>query len=279
MGTHRRSSNTYRKVHEQIRDGRIGKVTVSRAFRVSNMYPHGMGDYQPAKPPKGLDWDLWLGPRPYRPAQDNIPLYKFRWWESYSSQVANWGVHYFDAIRWMLDELAPTSISAHGGRFAVDDDRTIPDTMQVVMDLPSGGLISFGVYESNGGDAIVQGEVEFRGTLGNIYVGGDSYEIVPSHGGQFQPDKPYCEPGGEDDLDGDMTEQHIRNFLDCVKSRERTNADMETGHRSTTFSHLSNIALATRSRLEWDAENERVVNNDDANELLHYEYREPWSLG
>ena len=79
--------------------------------------------------------------------------------------------------------------------------------------------------------------------------------------------------------DGDLTEQHIRNFLDCIKSRNKPTADVEDGHRSTTFSHLANIALETKSRIEWDAERERITNNEAANELLHYEYRAPWKLG
>jgi len=79
--------------------------------------------------------------------------------------------------------------------------------------------------------------------------------------------------------EGDLTIQHIRNFLDCIKSREVPTADVEIGHRSTTFSLLGNIALATKSRIDWDAEKERIVNNEAANSLLHYEYRPPWTLG
>ena len=80
-------------------------------------------------------------------------------------------------------------------------------------------------------------------------------------------------------MDADLTDQHVRNFLDCVKSRERCHCDIETGHRSTTFAHLANIALATRSRIEWDAQNERILHNEEANQLMHYEYRSPWTLG
>jgi hypothetical protein len=76
---------------------------------------------------------------------------------------------------------------------------------------------------------------------------------------------------------GELDNGHARNFLDCVKSRQRPNCDVEEGHRSTTYAHLANIALATKSRLEWDAQTERFTNNDAANELLDYEYRQPWS--
>ncbi|MGB2866660.1 MAG: hypothetical protein WBC05_25240, partial [Sedimentisphaerales bacterium] len=105
------------------------------------------------------------------------------------------------------------------------------------------------------------------------------FKIVPSRGGQFQDANPTIEPSETKAMDGDLTVQHIRNFLDCVKSRKRTNCDLETGHRSTTFALLANIALATKSRIEWDPKNERIIGNKKANNLLHYKYRKPWKLG
>jgi len=282
VGLHRRSSLTYQQLARDVQAGKIGKVTVARAYRISNMYPNGIGKYPDAEPPKGLDWDMWLGPRPERAYKDNIPLYKFRWWQSYSSQMANWGVHYCDAIRWIIAEKAPASISAHGGRFAVDDDRTVPDTMEVIFELASGALIIFGQYEASSGSPLPSGEIEFRGTLGNLYPGGEGggYTIVPSSPGQFQQAKTRIQPEEKkaQDRNKDLTVAHIRNFLDCVKTRAKTNCDMETGHRSTTFALLANIALATKSRIEWDPRNERITNNEKANELLHYEYRKPWKL-
>ncbi len=281
VGLHRRSSREYMQAVGDIQAGKIGKVTVGRAYRISNMNPNGIGKYPDTAPPKGLDWDMWLGPRPKRPYKDNLVLYKFRWWKSYSSQMANWGVHYCDAMRWALAEEAPISISAHGGRFAIDDDRTIPDTMEVVFEMPSGALLIFGQYEANGGPALIEGEVELRGTLGNLYCGtsGSAYKIIPSDGGQFQDGNPRIEAVEAKRIDGDHTVQHIRNFLDCIKSRKQTNCDMETGHRSTTFALLANIALATKSRIEWHPKKERIIGNKQANSLLHYKYRKPWTLG
>jgi len=281
VGLHRRSSKQYLQAVGDVQAGKIGKVTVGRAYRISNMHPNGIGKCPDAAPPAGLDWDMWLGPRAERPYKDNLVLYKFRWWETYSSQVDNWGVHYLDAMRWILGQEAPVSISAHGGRFAIDDDRTIPDTMEVIFELPAGALLVFGQYEASGGEALAEGEIELRGTLGNLYCGseGKGFNIVPSQGGQFQDPKPRIEPGQSTQTDGDLTVQHIRNFLDCVKSRQKTNCDMETGHRSTTFALLANIALATKSRIDWDPKNEQITNNKKANQLLHYKYRKPWTLG
>jgi predicted dehydrogenase len=287
VGTHRRSSDLYARLAALTLSGKVGKITVSRAYRLSNMYPRGIGRAKPSPPPKELNWDLWLGPRPLRPYQENIAPYKFRWWQLYSSQMGNWGVHYLDAIRWLTGELAPASISALGGRFAVDDDRTIPDTMEVTFEFASGRLAIFGQYEASGNPIFLRNpklaspEIELRGTSGTVYVTTGDFEIVPERGGQFQDSKRRMEPivdtagKGEDVL----TALHARNFLDCVKSRSKPNADVEEGHRSTTMSLLANISLATRSRLEWDAEKELITNNQQANQLLRYEYRKPWKLG
>ena len=76
----------------------------------------------------------------------------------------------------------------------------------------------------------------------------------------------------------DATVEHARDFLDCIKSRQRCVCDIETGHRSTTATLLANIAHKTRSLLEWDAKTERFTNNDAANKLLSYEYRSPYEL-
>lgn len=280
VGTHRRSSELYPKLAELIASDQLGKITVSRAYRLSNMFPNGMGKKNATSPPDNLDWDMWLGPRPLRPYQDNIAPYKFRWWQQFSSQVGNWGVHYLDAIRWMTGELAPASVCAMGGRFAVEDDRTVPDTMEAVFEFASGRLAIFGQYEASGAAALKQGEIELRGTQGTAYMSNQGFEIFPERGGQFQDHEPRMEPIAVESKEPNsiLTNRHVRNFLDCVKSRKRPNADVEIGHRSTTMSLLANISLATGSRLDWDAKRERITNCDAANELLHYEYRKPWTL-
>ncbi len=281
VGTHRRSSALYHRLAKRVQGNEIGHVTVSRAYRLSNMAPNGIGRMPMTDPPAGLDWDMWLGPRPARPYQGNVVPYKFRWWHLYSSQMGNWGVHYLDAMRWMTGDEAPTSICAMGGRFVVDDDRTIPDTMEATFEFASGRLAIFGVYEASGNPVLRQGELELRGTEGTVYISDDRYNILPERGGQFQDHEPRMKAIEDKGTEGHnaVTAAHARNFLDCVKSRELPNADIEIGHRSTTMSLLANISLATKSRLEWDAEREVITNNDEANKLLHYEYREPWKLG
>jgi predicted dehydrogenase len=281
VGLHRRSSKLYQHIHELIQQGSIGKVGMARAYRISNMAPNGIGKYPDAPAPKGFDWNLWLGPRAYRPFRYNIAPYKFRWWQDYSSQMGNWGVHYCDAIRWMLDEEAPVAISAHGTKFLIDDDRTIPENMEVTFEFASGRILVFGQYESCSSAALpANSEIEFCGTLGNLYPGGEARgcKITPAGKGQFQEAGAKATAKEIAPMDGDLTGQHIRNFLDCVKSRKPCNCDMEAGHRSTSFAHLANIALATRSRIEWDPKNEKITNHPRANQMLQYQYRPEWNI-
>ena len=279
VGLHRRSSTLFPQLARMVQDGGIGKVTVARAYRLSNMWPDGIGKAPDQNPPSDLDWDMWLGPRPKRGFRPTIAPYKFRWWHLYSSQMGNWGVHYFDLIRWIIGEDAPASVCALGGKFAVDDDRDIPDTMEATFEMASGRILVFGQYEASGYPMFPKGEFELRGTKGVIYGDEKSYEVIPEKGGQFQSPNPRLEPRTVTGKDPNLDAPHMRNFLDCVKSRQTPNCDVEVGHKSTIFAHLANISLATRSRLEWDSAREKITNNAQANNLLHYKYRAPWKLG
>jgi predicted dehydrogenase len=286
VGLNRRGSKVYQKLSGEIPAGRIGKVMVARAFRINNMFPDGIGKYQPEQPPSDLDWNTWLGPRQVVPYRYNIAPYKFRWWSNYSSQMGNWGVHYMDVIRWMLGEIAPVSISAHGGKYVLDHDGDIPDTMQVTFEFATGAIVEFCIYEACGEPLFQQGEVELRGTKATLYASEDGYKIIPSKKGQFQNWDKLTEPGNYDIksevlADGSgkgSTEMLVRNFLDCVKSRQAPLCSLEDGHRSTSFAHLANIALKVKQRLEWDPINEKFLNSPEANQLLHYEYRKPWKM-
>jgi predicted dehydrogenase len=288
VGLNRRGSSIFQKLSWEIRGGKIGKVTVASAMRISNMAPDGIGNFMPEDPPPGFNWDMWLGPRDERPYQYNIAPYKFRWWNDYSSQMGNWGVHYMDVIRWMIGEEAPSAVSAIGGQYVLTHDGTIPDTMEVLFEFASGAIVKFSIHEACGGGNIPVGEIELKGTLGNIRIDQNEYQVIPSGPGQFQSWEQLVEPEeyhlesdkqyGDLNIREDSTARLIRNFLDCVKTREKPWCTLEEGHRSTSFAHLANMSLRTKSRLEWDAENEKVTNLKSANNLMSYTYRDPWKL-
>ena len=288
VGLNRRGSSVYQNLAQEIQGGKIGQVVTARAYRISNMFPNGIGKLKAEKPPKDFDWDMWLGPRPFRPYQYNIAPYYFRWWKDYSSQMGNWGVHYMDVIRWMVGEKAPVAISAQGTSGILGDDRSIPDNMEVTFEFASGLMIQFHIYEACGSSGVSGGEVEFNGTKGTLVASQNGYAITPARPGQFQRWKTRLEAEtydvkgdaahGDLAIKEDSTANLIRNFLDCVKSRKQPWCSLEDGHRSTSFAHLANISLAVNKRIEWDAEAERITNSQRANRLLHYDYRKPWHL-
>ncbi len=278
VGLQRRASPIYEELHQLVKDGVIGKVTAGHAYRLSNMWPEGIGRLADSEPPAGFDWDQWLGPRAWRPYRANIAPYKFRWWRDYSSQVGNWGVHYYDFFRWIVDEEAPASVCTLGGKYAVDDDRTIPDTLVTTFEFASGRLFTFAQYEASQ-HPMQPGEIDFRGTKGIVYGANGGFEIIPEKGGQFQDAAPRMEAKTvrpEKRANPDLTSAHIGEFLNSVESRNLPRADVEVGHRSTVFAHLANIALETRMRIDWDPQAERITNHDAANAYLDYEYRAPW---
>jgi predicted dehydrogenase len=296
VGIHRRSSPVCREAAEVIRSGALGKISLARAFHIQNEWPKGIGNPPDSEPPAGFDWEQWLGPAPKVPYNKNRTFYRFRWFYDYSGgQVTNFGVHYIDFIQWALGKEAPLAVTALGGRWAgIQDNREIPDTLEALWQYPGETLVTFSQFNATAAPAGLRGgEIEFRGTKGTLYVQGNGYEIVPDAitENEFpdrtpvnrayertwrQGEKPLIAPKK---VTGDSdTAHHARNFLDCVKSRQKCNCDIETGHRSTSATLLANIALKSRSLLEWDAEAEKFRNNVDANQVLRYQYRAPYQF-
>lgn len=292
VGTHRRSLPWCAEIAQSCRDGAIGQITAAEAFYVANDWPNGIGSPPDSQPPAGVSWDQWKGPAPDEPYNVNKTFYNFRWFFPYSGgQITNMGVHYLDMIQWSLGHRAPKRIAAFGGVYAVNDNREVPDTAKVIWEYDK-ALVSYDQINANGERP--REEYRFRGTLGTLFAYSGGYEIKPDtirEKGRF-PRTPLdreTERGWRKEAEQRIepkvvnnvprgTEFHTRNFLDCVKSRAKCNADIETGHRSTSATLLANIALRTGEALEWDAEREEFTNHREANGLLHYEYRKGYEL-
>ena len=295
VGIHRRSAAFLKEAVEFVRSGGIGQVTVAKSFHVLNEWPRGIGNPPDTNPPNDSEWDQWLGPAPKIPYNLNRTYYRFRWFYNYSGgQLTNFGVHYMDMIRWCLGQDAPRAVTAMGGKYAVQDNRDIPDTLEVLWEFAGPALAIFCQYNANAAPGNLQdAEMELRGTKGTMYLHSNRWEVVPeritdlnrfartpvdrvserSYGPSRKPAmQPKSAKGSQD------TAFHARNFLDCVKSRARCNCDILTGHLSTSATLLGNIALQSKSYLEWDARRERFTNNETANRFLHYQYRAPYKL-
>lgn len=295
VGLMRRSEPIIREACEIVRKGGIGQVTAARCFHIQNEFPKGIGSPNDP-PPEGFDWEAWLGPAPKMPYNKNRTFYRFRWFYDYSGgQLTNFGVHYLDNIHWALGQDQPLAVVAMGGKYAVKDNREVPDTLEVLWTYPGNTLVSFTQVNTNAAPANAnKAEIVFCGTKGTLYLSSRGYEIVPDllPVNEFpartpltrDEDRKYRQ-GAKAEIEAakkeggkDGTMLHARNFLDCVKSREKCHCDIETGHRSTSAPLIGNIAHKLKAYLEWDGKAERFTNNDAANKHLKVDYRPPYKL-
>lgn len=295
-GIHRRSSPFCREAAEIVRSGEIGLVTMARCGINRNMYPAGIGSPADAAPPPGVDWDLYLGPAPEQPHNPNKHAFNYRWFFDFGGgQLTDNGVHFLDLIHWGLGRETSESVTAIGGKYVVEDNRETPDTQQVLWQYPQGTLVSFLQSSANaapwaGRDGLL---AEFRGTKGTMYVTSGGWEIVPESvsetpapantpldraaGRRYRESfRPAME--ARSNTGPASPQAHVRDFLDCIKSRAKPNCDVETAHRSTTAANIGLIALKTGKHLRWDARREVFPDDPAVNARLHYEYRRPWRL-
>jgi len=294
VGLMRRSGAKLQEAVEYLQGGGIGKITAIRTFHIQNEWPVGIGNPQNCEPPDGLDWEAWLGPAPKVPYNVNRTFYRFRWFYDYSGgQLSNMGAHYLDFSHWLLGHDSPLAVTAMGGKYAMEDNRDIPDTLEVIWSYPGNTLITFSQLDTNGAGAAVRDcNTEIRGTKGTMYMNWGGYEVVPDaiSGMDFPALSPLERASGQwrnshktliesrKVEEEDATGPHTRNFLDCVRSRKPCHCDIETGHRSTVATLIAAIALKTQTHLQWDGTKERFTNSEAANRHLSYRYRAPYVL-
>ncbi|HEX9365922.1 MAG TPA: Gfo/Idh/MocA family oxidoreductase [Vicinamibacterales bacterium] len=281
-GSQQRSGAHYQKAIKLVQDGTIGPVHKITAGFTRNVVPGFVARELKNGLTADLDWEMWLGPAPFVPFNPYRCIYHFRWFWSYSGgQMTNWGAHDLDIARWALQAKGPASVAAFGGRYELKDGGETPDVQEVLYDFPDatlgggkGCVVSWTGREigTSPGEPLV-----FHGTTGTLALSRRGFKVAPeTWKGDPPGDKPAMEPIQEPASDMDAT--HVRDFLDCVKSRKAPVAAIEEGHRTATMCHLGNIATRLGRSLRWDAEKEELAGDADANRRLHYEYRKPWTL-
>jgi predicted dehydrogenase len=274
-GTQQRSGEHFQQAVEVVRSGKLGQVCQVRTWNFSN--EDGIGNPPDSDPPPGLDWDLWLGPAPKVRYNRNRCLYTFRWFWDYSGgKLTDWGTHLIDIVQWAMGVNAPLSATAAGGKYVLKDNRETPDTLVVTYEYP-GFLLTYETRTTNarGLDGHGYG-IQFHGTEATLFLDRNGFEVIPETRKQGDKQVPRTEP-----MSRGKSEQHIahiRNFLDCVKSRRRPNSDVEIGHYATATPHLGNIAFRAGRKIRWDAEREQVLGDAEANKLVSKPYRAPWKL-
>lgn len=259
-GSQQRSGGTFRFACELVRNGRIGKV---KTIHVAVGGPSGEC-FLPAEPvPEGLEWDLWLGPAPWRPYHSRLHPYSWRSFRDYSGgQMTDWGAHHFDIAQWAMgmDESGPVEVHPPDGK----------DFPLLTYRYANGTLMFHGkgkdVFQSREGNGIV-----FTGTEGRLEINRSYFRTWP--------DSIAKEPIGPGDIHLYRTRGHnMDDWLECIRTRQKPVCDAEIGCRSVTVCHMGNLAYWLKRPLRWNPEKEEFVGDDEANRWRDRPKRAPWRL-
>ena len=269
MGNLIHAGENYHRVVEIVQSGVLGKISKTRVWMASLAANLGKPDDE--APPTGLEYDFWLGPAPKRPYNRNRSMFNWRWfWDYAGGQLMDFCCHIIDPVHWAMDVSAPETITATGGRYAIEDNCETPDTLEVSYHYAKGfDLVWSHTQASSHGIENKGLGIMFQGTDATLACDYNSFQIFPEKGHEITlPEKTLKRSAG-----------HHREFLNAIKSREECPCNFGYGHKLTTVGHLGNIALWTGEKLKWDSQAERITNHEDANKhLVRAEYRAPWSL-
>jgi predicted dehydrogenase len=245
-----RSGQHYLQAKREYFDtGKLGKITLARTWWHGNSYHLRRAPVSLQSRPSNLDWAHFLGPVKWR---DYDPQQYFNW-RAYldfgGGQVTDLFTHWIDVVHMFMEGSdIPSSAVAAGGVYHYKDGRTAPDTINVLLEYPAGFTATF---EATLAPGITGAAIEMCGTDGRLYIDRGRYEYRPA-GRNAQPVVVKAAPQ-------DMTLDHVKNFLQCVRSRKLPTGDVQIGHRSAQASHLGNIAYVQKRRLEFDPIREEIL--------------------
>jgi len=269
-GTQIRSSPSIQEALAWVNEGHIGEIQLARGLcykpRESIGRVKGAQKIDPA-----VDYDLWCGPAPRKPLMRERLHYDWHWvFDTGNGDLGNQGIHQMDIARWALGVDFPESASGMGGKIFFDDDQQTPDTMNVTFQYGGKAMIwemriwnAYGMEEQDNGVAVY-------GTDASIQIGRWNrrwgYKLYDNEGKLVE----------HNDAD-DESDDHMRNFIECVRTRELPAADIATGHLSAIHCHLANIVSRTGRTLAFDQETETIVGDPHANLYVKRAYRTHWS--
>jgi predicted dehydrogenase len=263
--TEDRSVYEYHRMCELVRNGRIGKLHTVRVELPSG--PDNPGNSKPMPVPDGFDYDMWLGPAPWRPycGPDHLP-YQWRWILDYSGgQLSDWGAHLLDGAQWgsNTENTGPVEVEGKG----VFCTGGLYDTAKQyeIKCKYAGGLEM--IVKSGNPSLRFEGSEGWIGNVGwRAPLQAEPKSILDSVIGPNEIHLYTCQ-GGEQ-----------RNFLDCIKSRKECYFPPEIGQRCFTIAHIGNISMLLGRRLKWNPDKEEFVNDEQANRMLSRSMRSPWHL-
>jgi myo-inositol 2-dehydrogenase / D-chiro-inositol 1-dehydrogenase len=263
-GSQQRSDARFRLACELVRNGRLGQIKTVEARIGANPKK---GPFPTSPVLDGLDWNFWLGQTPEVDYVTERCHYEFRWWYEYSGgKVTDWGAHHNDIAQWALgtDETGPVEVTSTS-----DDPLKEPNCYNC----PPHFVITY-TY-ANGVKLLCMSDgengVKFEGEKGWIFVSRGKIEASDP--------KIIEEPLPNDAVRLYVSNDHMKNFLECVRDRQKPICPLEVGYRSVSVCHLGNISLRMGGKtLKWDPMKERFFGDALANQMLSREMRVPWKL-
>jgi predicted dehydrogenase len=275
-GTQQRTMELNRYACELVRDGGIGQVKVVECVNYSTARPYPAAGLPDAPVPRGLDWDLWLGPAPkraYSPTlaahwTDNAGGWWGDWREYSAGGIAGMGAHALDMVQYALgaDDSGPIEFIP----LAADET----GTPRVDFRYASGAEVRLRFLDARPYRGPRLGAV-FNGTNGKIEINRNRYRSNPP---ELTKDGPDAALAAKWEGDGWVARGHVEDWIDAIKTRRRPNADVEIGHRTATVYHLISITRAVNRPVRWDPATETIVGDAEASALLDQPRRSGWEL-
>lgn len=282
VGSQARSNPGHKEAMKLIQDGYLGKLYMARALIFKSRSSIGRKKDSPI--PNGVNWDIFLGPAPYRPFNENRFHYTWHWyWDTGTAEIGN-QVHQLDIARWGMNQRThPVKVHSAGGFYAWDSDQETPNLQTATFEYQDGTIMENETRQmfTNNEDGIMVGNL-FYGSEGWMHLTGeDSGEFATYFGRKNEPGKSISKKDITDDsmnLVGAVGGPHFNNFIQCVRSGkwQDLNADIEVGHISAVLYHLANISYRTGRKLIFNPYSEKFVNDEDANTYLSRVYRSPY---
>jgi len=253
-GLQQRSGSHFLSAIDFLRSGKLGKVNLAKAWIVHRR--KSIGRKSDCELPTHVNYERWLGPATVREFNPNRFHFNWRWfWDYGGGELAHWGVHMLDVARWGLDVEYPQRISAVGGKFSFDDDQETPDTLAVQYGFGDKSIFwEHRLWSSHGVEGRSSG-VSFHGDQGTLVVDRGGWKVY-DHRENVTSDA------------SDLLTAHLRNFVDCIRSRKTPAADLRIGNVSSAICHLGNIAYRLGREIQFDAARLDFGSDTDANRLL-----------
>jgi predicted dehydrogenase len=247
-GMQQRSGSTFIQARDEyFKTGKLGKVTLVRTVWNGNGAHLMKAPPSMATKPSDLDWNRYLGRAKWRD-WDPQQYWNFRAYLDFGGgQITDLFTHWIDTVHMLMDQDNPISAVAAGGVYHYLDGRTAPDTISVALEYPENWTATFEATLAPGANGA---GMTFFGTNGRLEIARGGFTFTPAGRGA-QPVKVKATV--------EQTVEHVRNFLDCVKSRKTPNGDVYVGHRSAQASHLGNIACTQKRRLKFDPVEEQIL--------------------